>query len=56
MEMLKREIQEALDLYVGDKKPKRTTPFGDNPYDVEILEKDVDKEKVKNWFYLSTGS
>ena len=55
-EMLKKEIQEALDLYVGDKKEKkRTTPFGENPYDVWVYEKDLDKEKINEWFYKCTG-
>tara|TARA_R110002096_G_scaffold167140_2_gene336980 strand:+ start:816 stop:992 length:177 start_codon:yes stop_codon:yes gene_type:complete len=57
MEMLKKEIQEALDLYVGDKKEekKRTTPFGENPHDVWIHEKDLDKEKINEWFAKSVG-
>ena len=54
--MLQEEIIKALDIYVGDKEPeKKTTIFGENPYDVEIHEKDVDTEKVTAWFYLSVG-
>ena len=56
MDMLGKEIMKELDLYVGDKPEEIINkPFGENPYDVEILEKDVDKKKVNKWFYMSTG-